>query len=62
MECYAKTPRTRLLELLCGASNIDELYGMSEEELRMTYCEMMAGAFEQQVKSRGHTHESEDMV
>jgi hypothetical protein len=50
MECYAKTPRARLLELAKGAPNFDELQKMSEEDLRANYCEMMAGAFEQRTK------------
>lgn len=52
MECYATTPRDRLLELVKGAPNIDELQQMSDDDLRANYCEMMAGAFEQQSKKR----------
>ena len=48
MECYSKTSRARLLELAKGAPNFDELQKMSDDDLRASYCEMMAGAFEQQ--------------
>ena len=48
MECYAKTPRARLLELAKGAPNTDELQNMSDDDLRANYCEMVAGAMEQQ--------------
>jgi hypothetical protein len=51
MQCYAKTPRARLLELAKGAPNFDELQKMSDEDLRANYCELMAGAFELQRKS-----------
>jgi len=36
IECYAKTPRTRLLELAKGAPNFDELQKMSDDDLRAT--------------------------
>jgi hypothetical protein len=48
MECYAQTPRSRLLELAKGAPNFDEFQKMSDDDLRANYCEMMAGSFEQQ--------------
>jgi hypothetical protein len=56
MECYAKTPRARLLELAKGAPNFDELQKMSDDDLRANYCEMMAGALEQQTKKSGQPH------
>jgi hypothetical protein len=56
MEGYAKTPRARLLELAKGAPNFDELQKMSDDDLRANYCEMMAGAFEQQTKRSGQPH------
>jgi len=52
MECYAKTPRTRLLELAKGAPNFDELQKMSDDDLRANHCEMMAGVMERQGKNR----------
>jgi hypothetical protein len=48
MECYANTPRERLLELLKDAPNLGELRQMPDDELRANYCEMMATAFEHQ--------------
>ena len=48
MECYAKTPRARLLELAKGAPRFAELGQMSDDDLRANYCEMIAGAMEQQ--------------
>ena len=48
MAQYADTPRERLLEQVRGASNFAELEKMSDEDLRANYCEMMAGAIEQQ--------------
>jgi hypothetical protein len=54
MGCYAETPRARLLELAKGAPNFDELQKMSDEDLRASYCEMMAGALEQQSKKSGN--------
>ena len=53
MECYAKTPRTRLLELAKGAPNFDELQKMSDDDLCANYCEMMAGAMAQKGKKDG---------
>jgi len=58
MECYAKTPRARLLELAKGAPNFDELQKMSDDDLRANYCEMMAGALDQTKKS-GQPHADE---
>ena len=55
MECYAKTPRARLLELAKGAPNFDELQNMSDDDLRANYCEMVAGAMEQQSKKTGQS-------
>ena len=56
MECYAKTPRARLLELAKEAPNFDEIKNMSDDDLRANYCEMMAGAFEQQSRRSGQSH------
>jgi hypothetical protein len=59
MEGYAKTPRARLLELAKGAPNFDELQKMSDDDLRANYCEMMAGAFEQQSKKSGQSRSAQ---
>ena len=55
MECYAKTSRSRLLELAIDAPNFDELQKMSDDDLRANYCEMMAGALEQQGRKSGQS-------
>jgi hypothetical protein len=60
MECYAKTPRTRLLELAKGAPNLDELQKMSDDDLRANYCEMMAGALEQKTKKEGQSRRDQN--
>jgi hypothetical protein len=60
MEGYAKTPRTRLLELAKGAPNFDELQKMSDDDLRANYCEMMAGAVERKGKKTGQSRSNQD--
>jgi hypothetical protein len=60
MECYAKTPRTRLLELAKGAPNLDELQKMSDDDLRANYSEMMAGALEQKTKKEGQSRRDQN--
>lgn len=60
MECYATTPRARLLELANGAPNFDELQEMSDDDLRANYCEMIVGAFEQQHKNGGKSAGAQD--
>lgn len=62
MECYAKTPRARLLELVKGAPNFDELQKMSDDDLRANYCEMMAGAFERQIKKGSKSSSDQNQV
>ena len=41
-ESYRHTPKERLLELLAGASDRDELAKQSQRDLAITYCERMA--------------------
>jgi len=52
MEGYAKTSRERLLELVKGAPNFDELKDLPEDDLRLNYCEMLAGAADRQMNKR----------
>ena len=52
MECYAKTPRDKLLEFVKDAPNYEELRQMPDDELRANCCEMFAGAFERQTMKR----------
>jgi len=42
MECYAKTPRDKLLEFVKDAPNYEELRQMPDDELRANCCEMFA--------------------
>ncbi|WP_249165199.1 YecA family protein [Bradyrhizobium sp. AUGA SZCCT0431] len=52
MECYADTPRARLLELVKSTPHLEDLQKMTDDDLRAHYCEMMAGAMEQQADKR----------
>jgi hypothetical protein len=38
-ESYKNTPKERLLELMAGAPDIDELKNLSQPELSEIYCE-----------------------
>ncbi len=60
MDCYAKTPQARLLELAKGAPNFDEHQKMSDDDLRASYCEMMAGAIEAQSKKGKQNDSSQE--
>jgi hypothetical protein len=46
MESYRNTPRERLLEFMATAPNLDELHKMSDDELRMHYCEGLCATLE----------------
>lgn len=46
MEGYAETPRKRLLELVKDSPNFSDLQNMPDEDLRASYCEMLAWAAE----------------
>jgi hypothetical protein len=62
MECYSNTPRARLLELAKGAPNFEELQKMSDDDLRANYCEMVAGAVQQQSKKSGQSRSDQQQA
>jgi hypothetical protein len=43
-KCYSNTPRARLLEFLKDAPDIAALSQLSDDELRLVYCDRMTGA------------------
>jgi hypothetical protein len=45
LKSYSKTPKERLLEFMAGASDIDRLALMTQEDLALTYCERMVFNF-----------------
>jgi hypothetical protein len=50
---YSKTPRTRLLEFLKNATDIDELSKLPDDELLLVYCDRMTGGALAQASKRG---------
>jgi hypothetical protein len=53
MECYAETPRARILELARGSPNFNELEKMSDDDLRENYCELVAWGMEHNKEKSG---------
>ncbi len=58
LDCYRKTPKDRLLELMKDHPDIDELKGKSQEQLASTYCERFVYTAMRENAARQHGDET----